>query len=81
MYLDILPAVVVPGVSAPSTRDMGMDVIEPIIDRVVGSGRLRLVDVAELNPSLDIGSHTARAAARLVVRAADGIGLQGTTHG
>jgi formiminoglutamase len=56
-------------------------VIEPIVDRVVSSGKLRLADVAELNPSLDIDHHTARVAARLVARVADGIGLQGAAHG
>jgi formiminoglutamase len=81
MCLDVLPAAVAPGVSAPSARGVGMDVIEPIVDRVVSSGKLRLADVAELNPSLDIDHHTARVAARLVARVADGIGLQGAAHG
>jgi formiminoglutamase len=80
MCLDVLPAAVAPGVSAPSARGVGMDLIEPIVDRVVSSGKLRLADVAELNPSLDIDHHTARVAARLVARVADGIGLQGAAH-
>ncbi|MDN5822414.1 MAG: arginase family protein, partial [Brachybacterium sp.] len=31
-----------------------------------GSGKLSLLDVVELNPSLDIDGRTARAAARLI---------------
>jgi formiminoglutamase len=59
---------VAPGVSAPAARGVALDVIEPIIDAVAGSGKLRLADIAELNPALDIDQRTARVAARLVAR-------------
>lgn len=81
MCLDVLPAGVAPGVSAPSARGVAMEVIEPIVDRVAASGKLRLADVAELNPSLDIDNHTARVAARLVARVVDGIASRGAAHG
>lgn len=71
--LDVLPAAVAPGVSAPAARGVGLEVIEPLIDAVVASGKLRLADVAELNPRFDIDAHTARVAARLVARVADGV--------
>ena len=66
--LDVLPASVAPGVSAPATRGVPLDVIEPVIDMVAGSGKLRLADFAELNPGLDIDQRTARVAARLLAR-------------
>ncbi|WP_296229380.1 formimidoylglutamase [Ralstonia sp. UBA689] len=81
MCLDVLPASIAPGVSAPSARGVAMEVIESIVDCVAASGKLRLADVAELNPSLDIDNHTARVAARLVARVADGIAQQGAAHG
>ncbi|HEY0847779.1 MAG TPA: formimidoylglutamase [Noviherbaspirillum sp.] len=69
--LDVLPAAVAPGVSAPAARGVSLDVIEPIIDAVAASGKLRLADIAELNPGKDIDQRTARVAARLVARIAE----------
>lgn len=69
--LDVLPAHVAPGVSAPSARGVPLDVIEPIVDAVTASGKLRLADIAELNPGKDIDQRTARVAARLVARIAE----------
>jgi len=71
--LDVLPAAVAPGVSAPAAHGVALDVVEALIDTVLASGKLRLADVAELNPRLDIDSHTARVAARLVARVADAV--------
>jgi formiminoglutamase len=45
--------------------------IEPVIDLIAGSGKLRLADIAELNPGRDIDQRTARVAARLVARVAE----------
>lgn len=69
--LDVLPAALAPGVSAPSSRGVGLDVIEPLIDMVAGSGKLRVADIAELSPCHDIDQRTARVAARLVARIAE----------
>lgn len=66
--LDVLPAAVAPGVSAPATRGVSLEVVEPVIDIIAGSGKLRLADFAELNPALDIDQRTARVAARLLAR-------------
>ena len=68
--LDVLPAAVAPGVSAPAAGGVPLAVVEAVIDRVAASAKLRLADVAELNPRLDIDGHTARVAARLVGRLA-----------
>jgi len=71
--LDVLPAAVAPGVSAPAAHGVALEVVETLIDTVLASGKLRLADIAELNPRLDIDSHTARVAARLVARIADAV--------
>ncbi|OFS42058.1 formimidoylglutamase, partial [Achromobacter xylosoxidans] len=63
--LDVLPAAVMPGVSAPAPYGVPMAVIEEIVLRVKASGKLRLADMAEYNPRFDIDGHGARAAARL----------------
>ncbi|WP_404286994.1 formimidoylglutamase [Glutamicibacter arilaitensis] len=64
--LDVLPASVAPGVSAPAAYGVPLEVIHAICRQVVDSGKLALVDVVELNPRFDIDGRTARTAARLI---------------
>lgn len=73
LCLDALPAAVAPGVSAPAARGIGLDVIEPLMDAVIASGKLNLADIAEFNPRHDIDGRTAAVAARLVARIANGV--------
>ncbi|TSB22704.1 formimidoylglutamase [Streptomyces sp. NBC_01525] len=70
--LDVLPAAAAPGVSAPAAYGVPMEVVERVVTAVAASGKLAVVDVAELNPDLDIDARTARAGARLVHRALTG---------
>ncbi|MDP3815509.1 formimidoylglutamase [Pseudomonas sp.] len=64
--IDVLPACEAPGVSAPAARGVPLALLEPLLETVRDSGKLRLADLAELNPSHDIDSRTARVAARLI---------------
>ena len=73
LCLDVLPSAVAPGVSAPAAHGVDLAVVETIIDRVIASRKLRLADVAELNPRLDVDDRTARVAARLVGRLVDAV--------
>jgi formiminoglutamase len=66
--LDVLPAAVAPGVSAPAAYGVPLEVIQHVCDIVTRSGKLVLLDVAELNPTLDVDNRTARTAARLIHR-------------
>lgn len=68
LCLDVLPAAVAPGVSAPAARGVPLEVLEPLVDCVAGCGKLVLADVAELAPPLDADGRTARTAARLLAR-------------
>lgn len=68
--LDVLPAAYAPGVSAPAALGVDPFVVEAILDIVKTSGKIRLADVAELNPRFDEGQRTSRLAARLVWRLA-----------
>jgi len=70
--LDVLPASVAPGVSAPSARGVSLEVLEKVIDAVCLTGKVRLGDLAELNPALDQDGRTARVAARLIGRIVEG---------
>lgn len=66
--MDVLPAAVAPGVSAPAAYGVPLSVVEAFVEQVRRSGKLRLADIAEMNPEFDIDHHTARVAARLVWR-------------
>jgi formiminoglutamase len=70
--LDVLPATIAPGVSAPAAFGVPLATIQSVCDRVTASGKLAVVDVAELNPSVDIDNRTARTAARLIHRIVTG---------
>jgi formiminoglutamase len=71
--LDVLPAAVAPGVSSPAPRGVGLDVLEPLIDVVCASGKVRLADIAEMNPRFDADGRTAAVAARIAARIANGV--------
>jgi len=64
--LDVLPAAVAPGVSAPAAYGVPLPVISAVCRQVARSGKLLHLDVAELNPAFDIDGRTARTAARLI---------------
>lgn len=66
--LDVLPAAVAPpGVSAPAGLGVPLLHIHAIVRALAATGKLALVDVAELNPPrFDIDGRTAKAAARLI---------------
>ena len=71
--LDVFPAAVAPGVSAPAALGVDPALVERLVDVAVGSGKLRVADVAELNPKFDIDSRSARLGARLLARIAEGV--------
>jgi formiminoglutamase len=64
--LDVMPASVAPGVSAPAAYGVPLPVISAVCRQVAASGKLLHVDVSELNPEFDVDSRTAKVAARLV---------------
>lgn len=71
--LDVLPAAVAPGVSAPSGLGLPLHRALALLRTVLAAcghrtpaSKLLLADVAELNPSFDPDGRTARTAARLV---------------
>jgi formiminoglutamase len=64
--LDVLPASEGPGVSAPAARGVPLALLEPLVERLRDSGKLRMAELAELNPAFDIDNRTARVAARLI---------------
>ena len=70
--LDAFPGHLAPGVSAPATLGLPLEVAEALLEDVAASGKLALFEVAELNPRLDVDGRTAKVAARLVEQVARG---------
>jgi formiminoglutamase len=77
LCLDVLPAAVAPGVSAPSGLGVALHRVVTLLHDALaacGHGRpgskLLLADVAELNPRYDADGRTARTAARLAYQLA-----------
>lgn len=64
--LDALHTAVMPAVSAPAGLGVPLFTVMQLITRIAASGKLRLADVVEYNPSLDEQGLGARAAARLI---------------
>lgn len=64
--LDVLPAATAPGVSAPAALGVDFPRILALATAIAATGKLRLVDIVELNPDYDIDGRTAKVAARLV---------------
>lgn len=68
--LDVLPASVAPGVSAPAALGVDPALVDRLVEVVVASGQVAIADVAELNPRFDPDERTARIAARYVAHLA-----------
>ena len=64
--LDVLPAAVAPGVSAPAGFGVDYAALRAMVAAVASTGRVALLDVVELNPEFDVDNRTAKAAARLI---------------
>lgn len=63
--LDVFDIAVAPGVSAPSINGLQPSLALEVIELIKSSGKLVSANIAELNPSLDPDSRTAKLAARL----------------
>lgn len=64
--IDVLAEAVAPGTGSPSAVGVSLENIRAICTALAGTGKLKLVDVVEVNPLLDTNNRTARVAARLI---------------
>lgn len=67
--LDGFDGAYAPGVSAPSIGGMSPAVVFPLVKKISRSGKLLVMDVAELNPSLDQDMRTAKLGGRCIFEA------------
>lgn len=64
--LDVFSSQIAPGVSAPAVKGIDLVNFELVFERIVQSGKVRLLDFAECNPSFDMDNRTAKLAAYIV---------------
>jgi formiminoglutamase len=69
LCMDVFPAAHAPGVSAPAAMGVTPEVIETLLCELVRTGKLRMLDIAELNPLFDQDQRTAKLAARMIWQA------------
>ena len=64
--LDVFSASIAPGVSAPAVRGIDVACFDELFNFIQSSGKIRLLDIAECNPTYDIDQHTAKLAAYII---------------
>lgn len=64
--MDCLPSSVVPGVSAPAAYGINLAFVERAVKLIMSSGKVKVADIAEINPTFDIDARSCKVAARLL---------------
>ena len=64
--MDCLPSSVVPGVSAPAAYGIELGLVERAVTLIMASGKVKIADIAEINPTYDIDQRSCKVAARLL---------------
>ena len=64
--MDCLPSSVVPGVSAPAAFGIELGFVERMVKTIMASGKVKMADLAEINPTFDLDSRSCKVAARLL---------------
>lgn len=66
--MDVFPAAYAPGVSAENPIGVDPKILVDLLNVILKSGKVKVVDIAELNPAKDINRRTAKLAARLIAK-------------
>jgi len=64
--MDCFSASVVPGVSAPAAYGIELGFVERMVKTIMVSGKVKMVDIAEINPAFDIDGRSCKVAGRLL---------------
>jgi len=64
--MDCLPSSVVPGVSAPAAYGINLAFVERAVKLIMASNKVKMADIAEINPTFDIDARSCKVAARLL---------------
>ena len=66
--MDVFDITEAPGVSAPSSIGLEKRIAMSVLKNIILSGKLKAVDFAEVNPSLDIDNRTARLVSNFIYK-------------
>lgn len=66
--LDVFAAAYAPGVSAVNALGVQPAIVLDLLKKIISSGKLMSLDIAELNPTYDIDNRTAKLAASILYR-------------
>ena len=64
--MDCLPSSVVPGVSAPAAYGIDLGFVERMVKTIMATGKVKMSDIAEINPTFDVDGRSCKVAARLL---------------
>jgi len=64
--MDCFPSSVVPGVSAPAAYGIELSFVERAVKTIMASGKVKMADIAEINPTYDSDQRSCKVAARLL---------------
>lgn len=64
--MDCLPSSVVPGVSAPAAYGIDIGFVERMVKTIMATGKVKMSDIAEINPTFDVDGRSCKVAARLL---------------
>lgn len=64
--MDVFAAAFAPGVSAPNGNGIFPDIAIHLLKEIITSGKVMSLDIAELNPDLDVDNRTAKLAAGII---------------
>jgi formiminoglutamase len=71
--LDAFDGAFAPGVSVPAATGLSPSLIIPVLQAIVSSDKLAIVDICELNPAYDQDRRTAKLGAKLLFRIVDSL--------
>lgn len=64
--MDCFSSALVPGVSAPAAKGISMEFVEQCLEYLFQTQKVRVFDIAEINPKVDLDGRSSKVAARLV---------------
>lgn len=64
--LDCLQASFMPAVSAVNANGLPLDFVEKVLNHIIKSNKLKMIDIAEFNPTYDIDGRGAKVVARIL---------------
>ena len=64
--MDALSGFVMPAVSAVAAKGLSLDFVERCVSLIIGTGKVKLIDMAEVSPTFDIDGRGLKVASRLL---------------